>query len=87
MVNCCSNCFLLNDVCCVFINKMRFALIFAAVNHLSRPVRKEKFTSRSCPAVGGFQFFSFVSVIQGSLAPVIIMIDGNENAIVSLVLE
>ena len=44
---------------------------FAAVNHLNGPVRKQNFTSR------GFRSVLCVSLFQGSLLVIVIMIDGS----------
>ena len=46
---------------------------FAAVNHLNGPLRKQNFTSR------GFRSVLCVSLFQGSLLVIVIMIDGSEK--------
>ena len=57
---------------------------FAAVN-LSRPLRKQKFTSMGSKGhglwyvIGGFRSVLYISVIQGSLLVIRIMIDGSEK--------
>ena len=57
---------------------------FAAVNHLSGPLRKQNFTSTGSkghvwdlPLVDFDQFWVFV--FQGSLLVIVIMIDGSEK--------
>ena len=48
---------------------------FAAVNHLKGPFRKFVI----CNNIGGFHFVLYVSVFQGSLLLIVIMIDGSEK--------
>ena len=62
-----------------------FAL-FSAVNHLSGPLRKHKFTSMGskgysliCDWWTSICFVLCVSVFEGSLLVIIIMIDSSEN--------
>ena len=54
---------------------------FAAVNHLSRPLTKQKFTSTGSKGheslvICGFQSILCVSLFQGSLLVIVILIDG-----------
>ena len=66
---------------------------FAAVNHLNGPLRKQDSTLMGSKSqdlwfvIGGFWSVLCVSVFQGSLLVVIIMIDGSENAIAKVVFE
>ena len=59
--------------------------LFAAVHHLNGPLRKQYFTltvskgHRLWFVIGGFQSILCVSVFQGSLLVIIIMIDGSEK--------
>ena len=48
---------------------------FAAVNHLKGPFRKFVI----CNKIGGFHSVLHVSVFQGSLLLIVIMIDGSEK--------
>ena len=58
---------------------------FAAVNHLSRPPRKQNFTLTGSKGHGfwfvvdGFRSVLCVSVFQGSLLVIVIMINGSEK--------
>ena len=58
---------------------------FAAVNHLNGPLRKQNFTLTGSKGqglwfvIGGFRSVLCVSVFQGSLLVIVIMIDGNEK--------
>ena len=58
---------------------------FTAVNHLNGPLRKQNFTSMGSKGYGlwfvisGFRSFLCVSVFQGSLPVIVIMIDGSEK--------
>ena len=58
---------------------------FAAVNHLNGPLRKQNFTLRGSKGhglwfvIGGFRSVLRVSVFQGSLLVIVIMIDGSEK--------
>ena len=58
---------------------------FAAVNHLNGPLRKQSFTltgskgQGSWFVMGGFRSDLCVSVFQGSLSVIVIMIDGSEK--------
>ena len=58
---------------------------FAAVNHLSGPLRKQNFTLTVSKGHGlrfvidGFRTVLYVSVFQGSLLVIVIMIDGSEK--------
>ena len=67
-----------------FKSQLTFAL-FAAVNHLSGPLRKQKFTSTGSKGhgllfvTGGFRSVLFVSVLQGSLLVIVVVIDGSEK--------
>ena len=57
----------------------------AAVNHLNGPLRKQNFTLTGSKGhgfrsvIGGFQSVLYVSVFQGSLLVIVIMIDGSEK--------
>ena len=57
----------------------------AAVNHLNGPLRKQNFTLTGskghclCFVIGGCRSVLCVSVSQGSLLVIIIMIDGSEK--------
>ena len=61
--------------------------VFAAVNHLNGPLRKQNFTLTGSEGqglsflIGGFRSLLRVSVFQGSLLVIVIMIDGSEIAI------
>ena len=65
-------------------SQLTFAL-FAAVNHLSGPLREQTFTSTGSKGhgllfvTGGFRSVMFVSVLQGSLLVILIVIDGSEK--------
>ena len=58
---------------------------FATVNHLNGPHRKQNFTLTGSKGqglgfvIGGFRFVLCVSVFQGSLLVMVIMIDGSEK--------
>ena len=58
---------------------------FAAVNHLNGPLRKQNFTLTGSKGqglwfvIGGFWSVLCVSVFQGSLLVIVIMIDGSEK--------
>ena len=58
---------------------------FAAVNHLKGPLRKQNFTLTGSKGqgllfvIGGFRSVFCVSVFQGSLLVIVIMIDGSEK--------
>ena len=58
---------------------------FATVNHLNKPPRKQNFTLTVSKGhglwfvIGGFGSVLCVSVFQGSLLVIVIMIDGNEK--------
>ena len=66
---------------------------FAAANHLNGPLRKQNFTLTGSKGhglwfvIGGFRSILCVSVFQGSLLVIVIMIDGSENAIVKAAFE
>ena len=57
----------------------------AAVNHLNGPLRKQNFTLTGSKGhsllfvIGGFRSILCVSVFQGSLLVIVIMIDGSEK--------
>ena len=57
---------------------------FAAVNHLNGPLRKQNFSLTGskghglCFVIGGFRSVLCVSVFQGLLLVIVIMIDGSE---------
>ena len=59
--------------------------IFAAVNYLNEPLRKQNFILTGSKGhglwfvIGGFQSVLCVSVFQGSLLVIVIMIDGSEK--------
>ena len=59
--------------------------VFAAVNHLRGPLRKQNFTSTGSKGhglwlvIGGFRSVLGVSVFQCSLLVIVIMIDGSEK--------
>ena len=58
---------------------------FTAVNHLKEPLRKQNFTLTGSKGhglrcvIGGFRSLLCVSVFQGSLLVIIIMIDGSKK--------
>ena len=58
---------------------------FAAVNHLNGPLRKQNFTLMGSKdrglwfVIDGFRSVLCVSVFQGSLLVIVIMIDGSEK--------
>ena len=54
---------------------------FAAVNHLNGPLRKQNFTSRVQKVMVCDLWISirFVSLFQGSLLVIVIMIDGSDK--------
>ena len=58
---------------------------FAAVNHLNGPLRKQNFTLTGSKGqglwfvIGGFRSVLCVSVFQGSLLVIVIMIDGSDK--------
>ena len=58
---------------------------FSAVNHLNGPIRKQNFTLTGSEGHGlgfvidGFRSVLCVSVFQGSLLVIVIMIDGSEK--------
>ena len=55
---------------------------FAAVNHLNGPLRKQNFTSRVqkvMVVICGFRSVLCVSLFQGSLLVIVIMIDGTDK--------
>ena len=55
---------------------------FAAVNHLNGPPRKQNFTSRVQKVMVcdcGFRSILCVSLFQGSLLVIVIMIDGSDK--------
>ena len=60
---------------------------FSAVNHLSGPLRKQEFIKTSSKGhglgsvIGGFRSVLCVTVFQGSLLVIVIMIDGSEKRI------
>ena len=60
-------------------------MFFAPVNQLNRPLRKQNFTLTSSKdhgllfGIGGFRSVLCVSVFQGSLLVIIIMIDGSKK--------
>ena len=66
---------------------------FAAVNHLNGPLGKQNFTLTGSKGhglwlvIGGFRSVLCVSVFQGSLLVIIIMIDGNEKRNVKAAFE
>ena len=62
----------------MFKSQLAFAF-FAAVNHLSRPLKKQNFTLMDSKGHGFFRSALCVSVFQGSLLVIIIMIDGSEK--------
>ena len=59
--------------------------LFAAVNHLNGPLRKQNFTLTGSKGhgfwfvIGEFRSVLCVSVFQGSLLVIVIMIDGSEK--------
>ena len=59
--------------------------VFAAVNYLNEPLRKQNFTLTGSKGhglwfvIGGIQSVLCVSVFQGSLLVIVIMIDGSEK--------
>ena len=63
---------------------------FAAVNHLNGPVRKQNFTLTGSKGydlgfvIGEFRSVLCVSVFQGSLLMIVIMIDESEKTIVNV---
>ena len=63
----------------------RTIAFFAAVNHLNGPLRKQNFTLTGSKGhglwfvIGGFRSVLCVSVFQGSLLVIVIMIDGSEK--------
>ena len=67
-----------------FKNQLTIAF-FAAVNHLDGPPRKRNFTLTGSKGhalwfvIGGFRSVMCVSVFQGSLLGIVIMIDGSEK--------
>ena len=67
--------------------------IFAAVNHLNGPLRKQNFTLTGSKGhglwfvIGWFRSVLSVSVFQGSLLVIVIMIDSSKNAIVKATFE
>ena len=58
---------------------------FTAVNHLNGPLRKQNFTLTGSKGqglwfvIGGFRSVLCVSVFQGSLLVIVIVIDGSEK--------
>ena len=58
----------------------------AAVNHLNGPLRKQNFHGFLF-VIGGFRSVLCVSVFQGSLLVIVIMIDAAKNAIVKAAFE
>ena len=58
---------------------------FAPVNHLNEPLRKQNFTQTGSKGhvlwsvIGGFRSVLCVSVLQGSLLVIVIMVDGSEK--------
>jgi len=76
--------FFINTRILKFKSQLTFAF-FAAVNHLSGPLRKQKFTSTSSKGhglwlvIGGFRSVLCFSVFQGSLLVIVIMIDGSKK--------
>ena len=68
-----------------FKSQRRLHAFFAAVNNFSGPLRKQNFTSAGLKGHGlpfvisGFQSILCVSVFQGSLLVIVIMIDGSEK--------
>ena len=60
-------------------------MFFAAVNHLNGPLRKQNFALTGSKGqglwfvIGGFRSVLCVSVFQGSLLVIVIMIDGSEK--------
>ena len=60
-------------------------VFFAAVNHLNGPLRKQNFTLMGSKGhglrfvIGGFRSILYVSVFQGSLPVIVIMIDGSKK--------
>ena len=52
---------------------------FAAVSHLNRPLRKQNSGHGLWFVIGGFQSVLCVSVFQGSMLVIVIMIDGSEK--------
>ena len=60
-------------------------MLFAAVNHLNGPLSKQNFTLTGSKGhgflfvIGGFRSALCVSVFQGLLLVIVIMIDGNEK--------
>ena len=59
---------------------------FTAVNHLNKPLRKQNFTLTGSKGhglrfvIGGFRSVLCVSVFQGALLMIVIMIDGSEES-------
>ena len=76
----------MQDLTALFTN-MRILTIafFSAVNHLNGPIRKQNFTLTGSEGHGlgfvidGFRSVLRVSVFQGSLLVIVIMIDGSEK--------
>ena len=64
---------------------------FAAVTHLSGPLREQQFTSTGSNGpgqlfvIGGLRSLLCVSLFQGSLLVILIMIDGSKKAFVKVV--
>ena len=79
----CSSFWLLrfSKTCKLWSSKAAFTIVFfTAVNHLSRPLRKQNFTETGLKGhglwsvIGGFWFVACFSVFHGSLLVIIIMI-------------
>ena len=66
-------------------NSQLIIAFFAAVNHLSGPLRKQNFTLTGSKGhglwflIGGFRSLLCISVFQGSFLVIVIMIDGSEK--------
>ena len=66
-------------------NSQLMIALFAAVNHVNGPLRKQNFTLTGLKGhgfwfvIGGFRSVLCVSVFQGSLLVIVNMIDGSEK--------
>ena len=83
-----TNCKLLrfSQTCEFWSSKPAFTIaFFGAVSHLNGPPRKQNFTLTGSKGhglwfvIGGFQSILCVSVFQGSLLVIVIMIDGSKK--------
>ena len=86
-VNCCSTAVtaLFTNVWILKFKSQLTIALFAADNHLNGPLRKQNFTLTGSKGhgfwfvIGGFRSVLCVSVFQGSLLVIVIMIDGSEK--------